>query len=97
MCDCDDGEIEDGDRLVTLTPAMIRRMIAVEAVLPGDRVPAHTWDVFLGRASGGIAFSRLARLQRCRQFAVDEEKRARRMFVRARSRRASLLNCVEVR
>jgi len=99
VCDCDDEEIQDGDRPITLTPAMIRRMIAVEAARPGVRVPAHSWDVFLGRASGGIPFVQLLRLQHCRQLATDEERRARRMFVRARSRsrRSLSLQCAEVR
>jgi len=97
VCDCEDDEIEDDMRVVPLTPAMMRRMVAIEATLPGVRVPDRSWDVFLGRASGGVPFAQLARLQQCRQLIVDEEKRARHLFVRARSRRQLALQCVEVR
>jgi len=97
MCDCDEEELADDERPIKLTATMIERMFALEAALAGNRVPARTWEIFLGRASGGIPFAELMRLQHCRQIVIDEERRARRIFIRAHSRRSPSFLCVEAR
>lgn len=52
------------------TTALIARTRAIEAALPGERVPADAFAVFFGERGGAIAWSQYQRLLRCQDAAA---------------------------
>jgi hypothetical protein len=85
MCDCFDDEDAATDK-VLMTPEVIRRMRSIEHAMPGQPVPAETWSIFLGEASGSLPWGYLERLMRCRQIAGDQSRRMRIFRPHQRSR-----------
>jgi hypothetical protein len=55
-------------------PALLARARAIEAALPGERVPAEAWAIFEGETGGAIAFRHYERLLRCRAAAASERR-----------------------
>ncbi len=59
--------------------ALLARARAIEAALPGERVPREAWEIFAGHAGGAIEFRHYERLLRCRDAAAASH-RARHFF-----------------
>jgi hypothetical protein len=63
MCDlCSDGEEAIRHPGDDLSPRIILRMRAFERGLQGEGVPDHVWAIFLGEASGSIAWPHYQRI-----------------------------------
>jgi hypothetical protein len=69
MCSaCEGKPIEER---VAVDPSLVPRARAIEAAMPGDRVPDDTWNVFFGFAGGSVEWRHFQRMHQ----AYEEAER----------------------
>lgn len=59
---CDACEDYDGTPLPSRDEATMREARAIEATIPGERVPEEAWAIFSGLAGGSIQWKHYQRL-----------------------------------
>jgi hypothetical protein len=64
MCDsCDETDGAPRPRVVP-SEELIAAARAIEDTLPGEKVPAEAWPIFLGRVSGAVLWPHMERMMR---------------------------------
>jgi len=76
MCSaCEGKPIEER---VAVDPNVIHRTRAIEADLPGDRVPEEAWNIFFGFAGGSLTYQHYQRIHQAYEEAERSSIRLRR-------------------
>jgi hypothetical protein len=76
MCSaCEGKPIEER---VAVDPSVVPRARAIEAAMPGDRVPDDAWNVFFGFAGGSVEWRHFQRMHQAYEEAERTQIRLRR-------------------